>query len=190
VTVAAHEDTRARIRQVALELFAARGFEKTSLREIADRLGVTKAALYYHFPSKDALLESQVAPLLDEVDALLDDGEALRAGVARQREFLERYLDLLLGHRALIGWLVNDVAVLAHPAVGLRARAQAQRIQALLGGDAVELAERVRVTAALGALNSGVANFPDTPSDDLRAPLLAAARAVLGLRAGARRPGG
>jgi AcrR family transcriptional regulator len=190
VTVAAHEDTRARIRQVALELFAARGFEKTSLREIADRLGVTKAALYYHFPSKDALLESQVAPLLDEVDALLDDGEALRAGVPRQREFLERYLDLLLGHRALIGWLVNDVAVLAHPAVGLRARAQAQRIQALLGGDAVDLAERVRVTAALGALNSGVANFPGTPSDDLRAPLLAAARAVLGLRAGGRRPGG
>lgn len=190
MTVAAHEDTRARIRQVALELFAARGFEKTSLREIADRLSVTKAALYYHFPSKDALLESQVAPLLDEVDALLDDGEALRAGVPRQREFLERYLDLLLGHRALIGWLVNDVAVLAHPAVGLRARAQAQRIQALLGGDAVDLAERVRVTAALGALNSGVANFPGTPSDDLRAPLLAAARAVLGLRAGGRRSGG
>src|SRR5262249_20860254 len=42
-------DTRARIQQVALELFAEQGYEKTSLREIAERLDVTKAALYYHF---------------------------------------------------------------------------------------------------------------------------------------------
>ena len=38
-------DTRARIQQVALELFAEQGYERTSLREIAERLGVTKAAL-------------------------------------------------------------------------------------------------------------------------------------------------
>ena len=42
-------DTRTRIQQVALELFAEQGYDKTSLREIAGRLDVTKAALYYHF---------------------------------------------------------------------------------------------------------------------------------------------
>jgi AcrR family transcriptional regulator len=47
-----HHDTRARIQQVALELFAEQGYDKTSLREIAERLDVTKAALYYHFKSK------------------------------------------------------------------------------------------------------------------------------------------
>src|SRR5580704_12464879 len=46
-------DTRARIQQVALELFAEQGYDKTSLREIAERLDVTKAALYYHFKSKE-----------------------------------------------------------------------------------------------------------------------------------------
>ena len=45
-------DTRARIQQVALELFAERGYDKTSLREIAERLDVTKAALL-HFKSKE-----------------------------------------------------------------------------------------------------------------------------------------
>ena len=45
--------TRERIKQVALELFTEQGYEGTSLREIAERLGVTKAALYYHFKSKD-----------------------------------------------------------------------------------------------------------------------------------------
>jgi AcrR family transcriptional regulator len=51
-------DTRARIQQVALELFAEQGYERTSLREIAERLGVTKAALYYHFRSKEDIVRS------------------------------------------------------------------------------------------------------------------------------------
>ena len=50
---APRRDTRAQAQKVALELFAEQGYEKTSLREIAERLGVTKAALYYHFKSKE-----------------------------------------------------------------------------------------------------------------------------------------
>src|SRR5256886_10805033 len=51
-------DTRSRVQKVALELFAEQGYEKTSLREIAERLGVTKAALYYHFKSKEDIVHS------------------------------------------------------------------------------------------------------------------------------------
>src|SRR5437016_2198147 len=53
-------DTRQRIQSVALELFAGQGYDKTSLREIAERLGVTKAALYYHFKSKEDIVTSLV----------------------------------------------------------------------------------------------------------------------------------
>ena len=49
-------DTRQRILDVALDLFTEQGFDGTSLREIAERLSVTKAALYYHFESKDDIL--------------------------------------------------------------------------------------------------------------------------------------
>jgi len=48
--------TRERILDVALDLFTEKGFDGTSLREIAERLGVTKAALYYYFASKDDIL--------------------------------------------------------------------------------------------------------------------------------------
>ncbi|HXW33473.1 MAG TPA: TetR/AcrR family transcriptional regulator [Acidimicrobiales bacterium] len=48
--------TRERILDVALDLFTEKGFDSTSLREIAEKLGVTKAALYYHFASKDDIL--------------------------------------------------------------------------------------------------------------------------------------
>src|ERR1700728_3994702 len=48
--------TRERILNVALDLFTEKGFDGASLREIAERLGVTKAAIYYHFASKDDIL--------------------------------------------------------------------------------------------------------------------------------------
>src|ERR1700728_3155712 len=71
--------TRERILDIALELFNEKGYENTSLREIAERLGTTKAALYYHFERKqDILLElhlrlhalgEQVFGQLGELDA-------------------------------------------------------------------------------------------------------------------------
>jgi AcrR family transcriptional regulator len=48
--------TRERILNVALDLFTEKGFDGSSLREVAERLGVTKAAIYYHFASKDDIL--------------------------------------------------------------------------------------------------------------------------------------
>ena len=51
---------RAHIQRVALELFIEEGYDKTSLREIAEQLGVTKAALYYHFTTKDDIVNSLI----------------------------------------------------------------------------------------------------------------------------------
>ena len=50
------KSTRERILDVALDLFIEKGYDKTSLREIAEQLGFTKAALYYHFATKDDIL--------------------------------------------------------------------------------------------------------------------------------------
>src|ERR1700692_1462827 len=64
-------DTRSRVQKVALELFAEQGYEKTSLREIAERLGVTKAALYYHFKSKEDIVHSFTDDYFGRLDALI-----------------------------------------------------------------------------------------------------------------------
>jgi AcrR family transcriptional regulator len=49
--------TKERIFEVALELFAQKGFDSVSMREIAEAVGIKKASLYSHFSSKDKLLE-------------------------------------------------------------------------------------------------------------------------------------
>jgi len=51
-------ETRRQAQQVALELFTAHGYENTTLRQIADELGLNKASLYYYFASKEAILQS------------------------------------------------------------------------------------------------------------------------------------
>src|SRR5579862_557252 len=64
-------DTRSRLRELALSLFAEQGYEKTSLREIAEQLGVTKAALYYYFKSKEDIVRSLVEDYVAELDTLI-----------------------------------------------------------------------------------------------------------------------
>ena len=66
-----HGDTRAEILGVALDLFGRQGYEKTSLREIAERLDITKAALYYHFRSKADLPRALVEPLRRDMEQFL-----------------------------------------------------------------------------------------------------------------------
>ena len=64
--------TAARIEEAALELFFERGYNSTSMRDIAQALGITAAALYNHYPSKDQILFSMVKRLHEELEASLN----------------------------------------------------------------------------------------------------------------------
>jgi AcrR family transcriptional regulator len=63
--------TREAARRVALRLFTEQGYEATSLRQIADELGINKASLYYHFDGKEAIVQSLLDQRGDEAEDLL-----------------------------------------------------------------------------------------------------------------------
>ena len=84
------KDMRDQILQVALDLFTKQGYDKTSLREIAERLEVTKAALYYHFASKEELLSALVAGIPRMFDELIAWGEGLPRSAESRKEILRR----------------------------------------------------------------------------------------------------
>jgi AcrR family transcriptional regulator len=65
-------ETRAEIQRVAVALFSSQGYEATSMRQIADELGIRKASLYYHFASKEEIVRAGVAGRGDEAAALLE----------------------------------------------------------------------------------------------------------------------
>lgn len=86
-------DTRRRAQQAALDLFTRQGYEATSLREIADELGINKASLYHHFASKEAILQSLFDERGTEVADLLTWLRAQPPGAGVLEETVLRWVD-------------------------------------------------------------------------------------------------
>jgi AcrR family transcriptional regulator len=90
-------DTRTRIHEVALELFAELGYERTTMQQIADRLGITRPALYYHYRSKEDILAAVHRDLAYSVDELLTWAKAQPATRATRQEVLRRLHAVMSG---------------------------------------------------------------------------------------------
>jgi len=170
-------DTKARIQAAALDLFAEQGLQQTSLRQIADRLGVTKPALYYHFASREELVGSLVTPLFDDFNAYVDEQEA--AASADPRALLESYFDLAYKHRRLIQIALSDMTVLDQLDLTSKFLDWRQRLIALLIGPDPSLEQQVRGMVALGGLSDCAVMFEHVDPADLRTAAVAAAADTL-----------
>jgi AcrR family transcriptional regulator len=175
---APRRDTRAQVQQVALELFAEQGYEKTSLREIAERLDVTKAALYYHFKSKEDIVHSFTDDYFAEIDGLLEWAKDQPRTEETRREILDRYVGIVLGGGEVFRFLEqNRAAVQAMEASKdrfARFRGRLDALVDLLAGPGAPLRDRVRATAAMlsvGATCHVYLQQVDDP-DKLRAVVL------------------
>lgn len=177
--VARPSDTKQRIQTVARELFAQKGVQKTSLKEIADRLGITKPALYYHFSSREELVRSIVQPLVDEGEAFIARQEALDE--VRPRALLEGYFDFHLRHRDEIMLVLTELTTLAELGLVDIVLAWRRRLTLLLVGSRPPLARAAAATLALGGLQDCTIQFPDVPPDELRPAAVDAACAALGI---------
>jgi AcrR family transcriptional regulator len=181
-------DTREKIRAVALELFSTKGFEQTSLREIAERVGLTKASLYYHYSSKQSLLLAVVEPVVTGWRSIVDDTARLEHGPDTVRQVVERCLDVFLRHRSVAGVFQRDPAGVAVVLGSLwdDMLAVGKRLVAWLAGPAPTAGDRLRAIAAmevLGAVLSS-ATYQDEgefAEDEMRRVLAQAAMDVLRL---------
>ena len=179
-------DTRSRVQKVALELFAEQGYEKTSLREIAERLGVTKAALYYHFKSKEDIVHSFTDDYFAEIDALLDWAKDQPRSEESRREILDRYVTIVLARGEVFRFLEqNRASVQAMETAKdrlTRFRGRLDALVDLLAGPGAPLRDRVRATTAVLAVGATCHFYlqqVDDP-DKLRAIVLEIALDLIG----------
>lgn len=181
-------DTKERIQEVARELFAQHGVQRTSLQDIANRLGITKPALYYHFSSREDLLRSIVEPLIDDGQKFVLDHE--HRGDTAVRELLEGYFDFHYRHRTDIMLVLTEMTTLADLGLIDVVLGWRDRLAKLVFGPKPTLAQATRAVIALGGLQDCCLQFPDTPHKRLRAAAVDGALAALGLddeHAGPRR---
>jgi AcrR family transcriptional regulator len=152
-------DTRARIQQVAVELFTEHGYDGTSLREIAERIDVTKAALYYHFKSKEDIVASLVQDYAEQMDALIAWGREQPRTAQTRQEVLSRYVDIVARGDQVFRMLHQNQAS-ANMLGSMKQRGDLfkERIEFLidlLTEPGAGLPERVRAAMAIGGISVG-----------------------------------
>jgi AcrR family transcriptional regulator len=144
---------------VAVELFTEHGYEGTSLREIAERLDVTKAALYYHFKSKEDIVTSLVEDYAQQMDALIAWGREQPETEQTRREILGRYIDIVAEGDQVFRMLhQNQAALNALASMKSRGDLFKERVEFmidLLTEPDADLPERVRAAMIIGGISVG-----------------------------------
>ncbi|MEU6643881.1 TetR family transcriptional regulator [Saccharomonospora sp. NPDC046836] len=179
------EDTRSRLLATALKLFSEHGVEGTSLQMIADELGVTKAAVYYHFKTKDEITEAVAAPALRELGVILDDASTQRTRGAQIDHALAGFVDLVVRHRPLVGLFNTDPGIIRAINRSLERPADEnvmERMMSLLAGPDPDLAGilTVKVLLAGAALAAGGCAHADVDDRTLEQHLIDIGKRLLG----------
>ncbi len=154
-----HNDTRQRILDVALDLFTEQGFDATSLRQIAERLGVTKAAIYYYFESKDDILlalhmrihefgKNAFLSMGDEPVTLEQWGELVDE-IAVQMLPQRKLFAMHERNQAALEKLHNEAHDSEHEDIQ-------NKLRQVLADPRVPLENRVRMAASVGVVFSGL----------------------------------
>jgi AcrR family transcriptional regulator len=186
MSVPTQPSTRERILDIALELFTERGYDKTSLRDIAERVGTTKAALYYHFARKeDMLLELHLRLHALSHDAIAElaslDGWQARADAWPR--LLDDFILKVADQRELILLTIRNPTALAQLERNERHRAENETIEAavrgLLNSPGAPLDQRVRMACSIGAVLTGLIDPGDCFSDVSADALADQVRAVV-----------
>ncbi|MFD0484196.1 TetR/AcrR family transcriptional regulator [Kineococcus sp. GCM10028916] len=172
---------RTRLHEAALRLFAEHGISGTSLQMIADEMGVTKAAVYHHYKTKDDLVVGVVAPFLDRVLEIVERARARRGRRAQVETALAGLVDLIVEVRRIYVVAAVD-PVFAHlQEHHPRMREIGEELRELLAGPDADDERRVAtvffLTGMVGPL--GDETCRDIPDDALRGMLMDIGRRFL-----------
>ncbi|MFI5678597.1 TetR/AcrR family transcriptional regulator [Streptomyces cellulosae] len=183
-------NTRQRIQDVALDLFAEQGYEKTSLREIAEHLDVTKAALYYHFKTKEEILvsvyEDRTRPILD----LIEWGRQQPHTLETKQEIVRRYSEILAGAAPLFRFMQENQAAVRELRVGETFKERMQGLREIIVDPDAALHDQVRCVSAIFTLHAGMHFLQDlnaSPEEKRKAVLEVATDLVTQAHEGTRR---
>ncbi|MFL6077497.1 MAG: TetR family transcriptional regulator [Mycobacteriales bacterium] len=176
--------TRDRILTVAADLFSRHGYAATPLSDIAAALGITKAALYYHYRSKDEILDAIMAEAVAALGVL---AERARAGTASPEELLAGLIDMATRSGTMVAAFANDPSirtVIEERATQHDIHGKLNAVLAALAGPEPDAASAIRARAAYAVAKETTAalllEHGGTLPADARAEILAAALRALG----------
>jgi AcrR family transcriptional regulator len=174
--------TRRRMLDTAMQLFGRYSFAGTSLQMIADELDLTKAAIYYHFRTREQLLIALMEPILTDIGAVVEVAERRRGAPARAEAMLTGYADIVARNRALAAVTTFDPSARAVLRNQPEWSAIIDRQLSLLAGTKDHIAGSITAAVLMTGLAGGASTAPpDLDDDTLRDHLIDVGRRSLGL---------
>lgn len=165
---------RERVLEAALALFAEHGVNGTSLQMIADRLGVSKAAVYYQFHSKDEIVLAVVQPVFDDMARLVRFAETMSTREAQREVAINGMVELAVRHRRVTAVFHGDPAI--DTIVNSRADLAEiiEQLTAMLLGDEPDVATRIIISVLASGIYGSATDpkLSDVGDDDLQQVLL------------------
>jgi AcrR family transcriptional regulator len=178
------EQTRQQILETAQRLFNELGYDATSLQRIADEMGLTKAAVYYHFHAKSDILHAVMQPGIELLKALLDDAAAIRSRRARMEYLVEGFADFLVRNRHYAVMASTDPAAKRNR-LDDKSKALRQCALTLFFGDNPTGAERLSFNA-LFFMPESLPDLADLTDEELREALHTTMLRILRVPSGPR----
>lgn len=178
--------TKQRIVEAAVTLFAERGIHGTSLQDIADSLGVTKAAVYHQFKTKESIIMAAFGDALARIAGAVDEAETQADPAGAAGTLVAAMVELAVEKRASFRTLQGDpeLARLLMADQDLRGLLDRQERMYLVGKDGPE--SRVRAALVASALGATATHrlVADIDDQTLNSILTAVARQILGVDTG------
>lgn len=180
-SVAPHTVAQGRVIQAALELFAEHGISGTSLQRIADAIGVTKAAVYHQYNTKDEIVLAVAEVVMTGLAAAATAAEAERSRARAREVLLAGMVDLAVEQRRMASILQRDPVMLRFLEEHAPFRRVMERVNRLLLGGASGPRARVLAATLASAIAGAVIHPLSAGLDDesLRSHLLAQVRKLL-----------
>ncbi len=147
---------QSRVVAASLELFAQQGVGGTSLQMIADAIGVTKAAIYFQFRTKDEIVLAAAEDELAKLEAVIVAAEAESTSARRREVLLERIVDLSVDRRRTVSVILSDPVVLRFFTNHVRYRAVVDRLTDLLIGPGIGADGHLQTAMFMAAISGAV----------------------------------
>jgi AcrR family transcriptional regulator len=180
-----HSAAQARVIAAALELFGRHGVGGTSLQMIADEIGVTKAAVYHQYQTKDEIVLAAAETELAMLEGVVERAEAERSARRARDALVAGMVDLAVDRRRTTGTILSDPVIVEFFSDHEQFHDVMHRARRLLMGNDTGPAATVRMAMLIAAVSGAVSHPLIVDLDDatLRAQLLRLARRFLGLPA-------
>ncbi len=181
---ASYTAAQTRIIEAALVLFAEHGISGTSLQMIAEAIGVTKAAVYHQYNTKEEIVLAVAQVVLARLEAAVTAAEAERSRSRARQVLIAHMIDLAVERRRMASVLQRDPVMLRFLEEHEPFRRVMARVNRVLMGGASDPRARVQAAMLASAIAGAVIHPLVLHLDDesLRSQLLKQARKLLPLR--------